>query len=75
MQLLLFYGADVNCYFKVINNTLFPTALQYCLRDPVMLRLLLNNGYQAHKYIYQLSSTKRFWFSILKLFKAPKGLL
>nr|XP_033471047.1 ankyrin repeat and SOCS box protein 15b isoform X2 [Epinephelus lanceolatus] len=47
VQLLLSYGAEVNCYFRVISNTLFPTALQYCLRDPVMLRLLLNNGYQA----------------------------
>lgn len=70
VQLLLSYGAEVNCYFKVINNTLFPTALQYCLRDPVMLRLLLNHGYQAHKYVYQLSSTDWLWFSVLKVFKA-----
>ncbi|XP_054862253.1 ankyrin repeat and SOCS box protein 15b isoform X2 [Amphiprion ocellaris] len=49
VQLLLSYGAEVNCYFRVISNTVFPTALQYCLRDPVMLRLLLNSGYQAHK--------------------------
>ncbi|XP_033471045.2 ankyrin repeat and SOCS box protein 15b [Epinephelus lanceolatus] len=49
VQLLLSYGAEVNCYFRVISNTLFPTALQYCLRDPVMLRLLLNNGYQASR--------------------------
>ncbi|XP_075886359.1 ankyrin repeat and SOCS box protein 15b isoform X2 [Nelusetta ayraudi] len=49
VQLLLTHGADVNSYFRVISNTLFPTALQYCLRDPVMLRLLLNSGYQAQK--------------------------
>ncbi|KAM3587855.1 uncharacterized protein V6R79_015368 [Siganus canaliculatus] len=49
VQLLLSYGAEVNCYFRVISNTLFPTALQYSLRDPVMLRLLLNSGYEAHK--------------------------
>lgn len=51
VQLLLSYGAEVNCYFRVISNTVFPTALQYCLRDPVMLRLLLNSGYQANKYV------------------------
>ncbi|XP_018542930.1 LOW QUALITY PROTEIN: ankyrin repeat and SOCS box protein 15b [Lates calcarifer] len=49
VQLLLSYGAEVNCYFRVISNTVFPTALQYCLRDHVMLRLLLNSGYQANK--------------------------
>lgn len=51
VQLLLTHGADVNSYFRVISNTLFPTALQYCLRDPVMLRLLLNSGYQAQKLV------------------------
>ncbi|XP_032360920.1 ankyrin repeat and SOCS box protein 15b isoform X1 [Etheostoma spectabile] len=49
VQLLLSYGAEVNCYFREINNTLFPTALQYSLRDPVMLQLLLNSGYQAYR--------------------------
>ncbi|XP_070709857.1 ankyrin repeat and SOCS box protein 15b isoform X2 [Pempheris klunzingeri] len=49
VQLLLSYGAEVNCYFRVITNTLFPTALQYSLRDRVMMRLLLNNGYQVYK--------------------------
>ncbi|XP_017158157.1 ankyrin repeat and SOCS box protein 15b isoform X1 [Poecilia reticulata] len=49
VKLLLSYGAEVNCYFRVINNTVFPTALYYCLRDHDMLRLLLNSGYQAHK--------------------------
>lgn len=51
VQLLLSYGAEVNCYFRAISNTAFPTALQYCLRDQVMLRLLLNSGYQAHKHV------------------------
>ncbi|XP_072233466.1 ankyrin repeat and SOCS box protein 15b [Leuresthes tenuis] len=49
VQLLLSYGVEVNCFFRVFNNTMFPTALQYCLRDNVMLRLLLNSGYHAHK--------------------------
>ncbi|XP_069376326.1 ankyrin repeat and SOCS box protein 15b isoform X2 [Paralichthys olivaceus] len=49
VQLLLSYGAEVNCYFRVISNTVFPTGLQYCLRDQVMLRLLLNSGYHADK--------------------------
>ncbi|XP_076578690.1 ankyrin repeat and SOCS box protein 15b [Chaetodon auriga] len=49
VKLLLSYGAEVNCYFRVISNTVFPTALQYSLRDHAMLRLLLNSGYQAHK--------------------------
>lgn len=56
VQLLLSYGAEVNCYFRVISNTVFPTALQYSLRDHVMLRLLLNSGYQAHKYVRHLWS-------------------
>ncbi|XP_041852955.1 ankyrin repeat and SOCS box protein 15 [Melanotaenia boesemani] len=49
VKLLLAAEADVNCYFTVVNNTVFPTALQYCLKDEVMLRLLLNNGYDAEK--------------------------
>ncbi|XP_029016614.1 ankyrin repeat and SOCS box protein 15b isoform X2 [Betta splendens] len=48
VRLLLSHGAEVNCYFRVVCDTAFPTALQYCLRDPLMLRLLLNSGYQAH---------------------------
>ncbi|XP_052439332.1 ankyrin repeat and SOCS box protein 15-like [Carassius gibelio] len=47
VSLLLAYGADVNCVFSVISDTAFPTALQYCLKDEMMLRLLLNNGYHA----------------------------
>uniref|UniRef100_A0A673C0E1 Ankyrin repeat and SOCS box containing 15b n=1 Tax=Sphaeramia orbicularis TaxID=375764 RepID=A0A673C0E1_9TELE len=49
VKLLLSYGAEVNCYFRVISNTVFPTALQYSLKDHVMLRLLLNSGYHAYK--------------------------
>ncbi|XP_070686951.1 ankyrin repeat and SOCS box protein 15-like isoform X2 [Pempheris klunzingeri] len=49
VKLLLAAKANVNCYFTVVTNTEFPTALQYCLKDEVMLRLLLNNGYDAEK--------------------------
>ncbi|XP_046890927.1 ankyrin repeat and SOCS box protein 15 [Hypomesus transpacificus] len=47
VKLLLAKRADVNCYFTVVSDTVFPTALQYCLRDEMMMRLLLNNGYNA----------------------------
>ncbi|XP_071316354.1 ankyrin repeat and SOCS box protein 15-like isoform X2 [Trachinotus anak] len=47
VKLLLEAKADVNCYFTVVNDTVFPTALQYCLKDEVMMRLLLNNGYEV----------------------------
>ena len=47
VKLLLAKRADVNCYFTVVSDTVFPTALQYCLRDEMMMRLLLNNGYDA----------------------------
>lgn len=49
VKLLLAAKADVNCYFTMVNDTVFPTALQYCLKDEVMMRLLLNNGYNAEK--------------------------
>nr|XP_023682443.1 ankyrin repeat and SOCS box protein 15-like isoform X1 [Paramormyrops kingsleyae] len=49
VKLLLANQADVNCYFTVVSNTVFPTALQYCLRDEMMMRLLLNNGYDAYR--------------------------
>ncbi|XP_055365600.1 ankyrin repeat and SOCS box protein 15 isoform X2 [Betta splendens] len=49
VKLLLAARADVNCYFTVVSDTEFPTALQYCLKDEVMMRLLLNNGYDAEK--------------------------
>lgn len=46
-ELLLVGGADVNCCFAVVSDTLFPTALQYCLKDEAMMRLLLSHGYHA----------------------------
>lgn len=49
VKLLLANGADVNYYFTAVNDTLFPTALQYCLRDEMMMRMLLNSGYDADK--------------------------
>ncbi|XP_031418481.1 ankyrin repeat and SOCS box protein 15-like [Clupea harengus] len=49
VKLLLAKQADVNCYLTVFSDTVFPTALQYCLRDEIMMRLLLNNGYKADK--------------------------
>ncbi|XP_053262364.1 ankyrin repeat and SOCS box protein 15 isoform X1 [Podarcis raffonei] len=45
VRLLLSYGANVNCYFNLVNDTHFPSAIQYALNDEVMLRLLLNHGY------------------------------
>ncbi|XP_026058614.1 ankyrin repeat and SOCS box protein 15-like isoform X1 [Carassius auratus] len=49
VRILLASQADVNCYFTEVNDTVFPTALQYCLRDEMMMRLLLNGGYDAEK--------------------------
>ncbi|XP_068170117.1 ankyrin repeat and SOCS box protein 15-like isoform X2 [Antennarius striatus] len=49
VKLLLAAKADVNCYFTVVSDTVFPTALQYCLKDEVMMRLLLNNGYRVER--------------------------
>ncbi|KAI7811896.1 putative ankyrin repeat and SOCS box protein 15, partial [Triplophysa rosa] len=49
VKLLLARQADVNCYFTMVNDTVFPTALQYCLKDEMMMRLLLNGGYHAEK--------------------------
>ncbi|XP_028286394.1 ankyrin repeat and SOCS box protein 15-like isoform X2 [Parambassis ranga] len=48
-KLLLEAKADVNCYFTAVSDTVFPTALQYCLKDEVMMRLLLNNGYKVER--------------------------
>ncbi|KAM6202788.1 ankyrin repeat and SOCS box protein 15 [Rhynchocyon petersi] len=47
VRLLLAHGADVNCYFMHVNDTRFPSAIQYALNDEAMLRLLLNHGYQV----------------------------
>lgn len=49
VKLLLANGADVNCYFTMVSDTLFPTALQYCLKDEMLMRMLLNSGYDADK--------------------------
>ncbi|XP_041853379.1 ankyrin repeat and SOCS box protein 15-like [Melanotaenia boesemani] len=49
VKLLLAAKANVNCYFTVVSDTVFPTALQYCLKDEVMMRLLLNSGYDVDK--------------------------
>ncbi|XP_043406316.1 ankyrin repeat and SOCS box protein 15 isoform X1 [Chelonia mydas] len=49
VRLLLSYGANVNCYFTLVNDTHFPSAIQYALNDEVMLRLLLNHGYNAER--------------------------
>ncbi|XP_066524233.1 ankyrin repeat and SOCS box protein 15 isoform X2 [Hoplias malabaricus] len=49
VRLLLASQADVNCYFTAVSDTVFPTALQYCLRDEMMMRMLLNGGYAADK--------------------------
>nr|XP_003221372.1 PREDICTED: ankyrin repeat and SOCS box protein 15 isoform X2 [Anolis carolinensis] len=47
VRLLLYYGANVNCYFNLVNDTHFPSAIQYALNDEVMLRMLLNHGYKV----------------------------
>ncbi|XP_077781067.1 ankyrin repeat and SOCS box protein 14 [Podarcis muralis] len=46
--ILLRHGANVN-YFCRVNTTHFPSALQYTLKDEVMLRMLLNYGYNVHR--------------------------
>uniref|UniRef100_A0A672MW05 Ankyrin repeat and SOCS box containing 14 n=1 Tax=Sinocyclocheilus grahami TaxID=75366 RepID=A0A672MW05_SINGR len=45
---LLRYSANVN-YYSRVNTTHFPSALQYALKDEVMLRMLLNNGYDVQR--------------------------
>uniref|UniRef100_UPI00398F0298 ankyrin repeat and SOCS box protein 15-like isoform X5 n=1 Tax=Pristiophorus japonicus TaxID=55135 RepID=UPI00398F0298 len=47
VRLLLHHGANVNSYFMLINDTHFPTAIQYAVNDEMMLRLLLNHGYNV----------------------------
>ncbi|XP_037608530.1 dynein heavy chain 12, axonemal-like [Sebastes umbrosus] len=46
INLLLRFGANVNYYCK-INTTHFPSALQYALKDEVVLRMLCNYGYDV----------------------------
>ncbi|XP_027859545.1 dynein heavy chain 12, axonemal isoform X1 [Xiphophorus couchianus] len=48
INLLLRYGANVNYYSK-INTTHFPSALQYALKDQVILRMLCNYGYDVER--------------------------
>ncbi|XP_072296117.1 dynein axonemal heavy chain 12 [Eucyclogobius newberryi] len=48
IHLLLSFGANVN-YFSKVNTTHFPTALQYTMKDEVMMRMLCNFGYDVQK--------------------------
>uniref|UniRef100_A0A3Q2PVX5 Ankyrin repeat and SOCS box containing 14 n=1 Tax=Fundulus heteroclitus TaxID=8078 RepID=A0A3Q2PVX5_FUNHE len=48
INLLLRYGANVNYYCR-INTTHFPSALQYSLKDEVILRMLCNYGYDVER--------------------------
>lgn len=45
---LLKAGANVN-YYSRVNATHFPSALQYALKDEVMLRMILNHGYDVKR--------------------------
>lgn len=45
---LLKYGANVN-YYSRVNTTHFPSALQHALKDEVMLRMILNHGYDVKR--------------------------
>ncbi|XP_029911918.1 dynein heavy chain 12, axonemal [Myripristis murdjan] len=45
---LLKSGANVN-YYSRVNTTHFPSALQYALKDEVMLRMVLNYGYDVRR--------------------------
>ncbi|XP_051269910.1 dynein axonemal heavy chain 12-like isoform X3 [Dicentrarchus labrax] len=46
INLLLRFGANVNYYCRV-NTTHFPSALQYALKDELLLRMLCNYGYDV----------------------------
>ncbi|KAM8914835.1 ankyrin repeat and SOCS box protein 14 isoform 2-T2 [Spinachia spinachia] len=48
IDLLLRFGANVNYYCR-INTTHFPSALQYALKDEVVLRMLCNYGYDVER--------------------------
>ncbi|KAG8540734.1 hypothetical protein GDO81_018681 [Engystomops pustulosus] len=48
VNLLLRHGSNVN-YICRVNPLHFPSALQYALKDEVMLRMLLNFGYDVYK--------------------------
>ncbi|XP_059905818.1 dynein axonemal heavy chain 12 isoform X1 [Gadus macrocephalus] len=45
---LLKAGANVN-YYSRVNSTHFPSAVQYALKDEVMLRMILNHGYDVKR--------------------------
>ncbi|XP_066579866.1 ankyrin repeat and SOCS box protein 15 [Amia ocellicauda] len=49
VRMLLESGANVNSYFTMIHDTTFPSAIQYCLKNEMMMRLLLNNGFDVTK--------------------------
>ncbi|XP_054866379.1 dynein axonemal heavy chain 12 isoform X1 [Amphiprion ocellaris] len=48
INVLLRYGANVNYYCRV-NTTHFPSALQYALKDDVVLRMLCSYGYDVNR--------------------------
>ncbi|XP_058844903.1 dynein axonemal heavy chain 12-like isoform X3 [Acipenser ruthenus] len=48
ISLLLRHGANVNYYCRV-NTTHYPSALQYALKDEVVLRMLLGYGYDVQR--------------------------
>ncbi|XP_047188397.1 dynein axonemal heavy chain 12-like isoform X2 [Scophthalmus maximus] len=48
IDLLLRFGANVNYYCRV-NTTHFPSALQYALKDELVLRMLCNYGYDVER--------------------------
>ncbi|XP_051957883.1 dynein axonemal heavy chain 12 [Xyrauchen texanus] len=48
IHVLLRYGANVN-YFCRVNTTHFPSALQYALKDEIVLRMLCNYGYDVER--------------------------
>ncbi|KAM9444339.1 dynein axonemal heavy chain 12 isoform 1-T2 [Clarias gariepinus] len=48
IDILLRYGANVN-YFCRVNTTHFPSALQYALKDEILLRMLFNYGYDVER--------------------------
>ncbi|KAM9785998.1 dynein axonemal heavy chain 12 [Neosynchiropus ocellatus] len=45
---LLRFGANVN-YYSRVNTTHFPSAIQHALKDEVMLRMILNHGYDVKR--------------------------
>ncbi|XP_029291946.1 dynein heavy chain 12, axonemal isoform X1 [Cottoperca gobio] len=48
INMLLKFGANVN-YYSRVNTTHFPSALQYAFKDEVMLRMILNHGYDVKR--------------------------